>query len=64
MSALVREASLNAIRKTVKHNWDVLLPNEETNHVNVEVSRKNFDDAFIKVCPSISKKVGAEMIKL
>ena len=57
LSALVREASLNAIRNNVKHNWNIILPHEEKGHSDIKVTCENFNNAFFKVSPSISKKV-------
>uniref|UniRef100_A0AAY4EYW4 AAA+ ATPase domain-containing protein n=1 Tax=Denticeps clupeoides TaxID=299321 RepID=A0AAY4EYW4_9TELE len=49
LSALVRESSVNALRENVRF---------ASGHVkDIWVSKQNFDDAFKKVRPSVSKKV-------
>ncbi|CAK8672661.1 nuclear valosin-containing protein-like [Clavelina lepadiformis] len=56
LSALMREAALNAVRKSVQHQWNVILPEENTQPETVKVTKQNIDDAFSKVHPSISNK--------
>ena len=53
----MREAALNAVRKSVQHQWNVILPEENTQPETVKVTKQNIDDAFSKVHPSISNKV-------
>ena len=57
LSALVREASLNAIRINIKHKWNEIMPDENKEQPIIKVTCDNFNDAFAKVCPSISKTV-------
>ncbi|KAJ3610691.1 hypothetical protein NHX12_022783, partial [Muraenolepis orangiensis] len=59
LSALVREASVNALRAHLKFRPS-LLPSGHTFSsgpvVDIRVTKQNFDDAFKKVRPSVSKK--------
>ncbi|XP_072266010.1 nuclear valosin-containing protein-like [Pyxicephalus adspersus] len=50
LSALVREASINALRA------EMLQPEPNGNKGQIEVFKKHFEDAFCKVKPSVSKK--------
>nr|XP_020463224.1 nuclear valosin-containing protein-like isoform X1 [Monopterus albus]XP_020463225.1 nuclear valosin-containing protein-like isoform X1 [Monopterus albus]XP_020463226.1 nuclear valosin-containing protein-like isoform X1 [Monopterus albus]XP_020463227.1 nuclear valosin-containing protein-like isoform X1 [Monopterus albus]XP_020463228.1 nuclear valosin-containing protein-like isoform X1 [Monopterus albus] len=57
LTALVREASVHALRAFLKH-----LPADVSGHAHsgsvadIRVSKQNFEDAFKKVHPSVSKK--------
>uniref|UniRef100_A0AAY4F041 AAA+ ATPase domain-containing protein n=1 Tax=Denticeps clupeoides TaxID=299321 RepID=A0AAY4F041_9TELE len=57
LSALVRESSVNALRENVRFG-SAANPSFASGHVkDIWVSKQNFDDAFKKVRPSVSKKV-------
>ncbi|CAF89804.1 unnamed protein product, partial [Tetraodon nigroviridis] len=60
LTALVREASVGALRAYVRAQPPAPAPAHRLcsdSFSEVRVSRQNFDDAFRKVCPSVSKKV-------
>ncbi|OCT79464.1 nuclear valosin-containing protein-like [Xenopus laevis] len=50
LSALVREASISALRQ------EMLVQEPHTNPGQIKVSQRNFEEAFNKVKPSVSKK--------
>uniref|UniRef100_H2Z3R7 AAA+ ATPase domain-containing protein n=1 Tax=Ciona savignyi TaxID=51511 RepID=H2Z3R7_CIOSA len=56
LSALVREAALDAIRQSISHEWSVVLPQNDRNDANIKVTSRNFDAAFNKVKSSISEQ--------
>ncbi|XP_053189271.1 nuclear valosin-containing protein-like isoform X1 [Scomber japonicus] len=62
LTALVREASVNALRAYMKsqHPTDASVSSGHTyscgSVADIRVSKQNFEDAFKKVCPSVSKK--------
>ncbi|CAN9500182.1 unnamed protein product [Ophioblennius macclurei] len=60
LSALVREASVNALRTNLKPGCPLSLysPSPACGHpvADIRVSQQNFEDAFRKVRPSVSKK--------
>ncbi|XP_028845574.1 nuclear valosin-containing protein-like isoform X2 [Denticeps clupeoides] len=59
LSALVRESSVNALRENVRFGSAASAsdPSFASGHVkDIWVSKQNFDDAFKKVRPSVSKK--------
>ncbi|XP_030627049.1 nuclear valosin-containing protein-like [Chanos chanos] len=57
LSALVREASVNALRANLySHSAFSYTGKHHHKLKNIRVSRQNFEDAFKKVQPSVSKK--------
>ncbi|TSP25445.1 Nuclear valosin-containing protein-like [Bagarius yarrelli] len=59
LSALVREASVNALRANLYSSTDLPHAGHTTSSSSVkdiQVSKQNFEDAFKKVRPSVSKK--------
>ncbi|KAJ8418316.1 hypothetical protein AAFF_G00140250 [Aldrovandia affinis] len=57
LAALVREASINALRKHLQfHTSSTYHTIPSGPLVDIRVSRQNFDEAFKKVRPSVSKK--------
>ncbi|KAM3606558.1 uncharacterized protein V6R79_018701 [Siganus canaliculatus] len=59
LTALVREASVNALRTHLKFQHSSAASSGQdssTSVADIRVSKQNFDDAFKKVRPSVSKK--------
>lgn len=57
LTALVREASVNALSSFLKTHSSSLSSTHGLDHVaNIKVNKQNFENAFKKVRPSVSKK--------
>ncbi|XP_076019431.1 nuclear valosin-containing protein-like isoform X2 [Genypterus blacodes] len=59
LSALVREACVNALRALMKSQFSLSASGDTTSAgdvADIRVSKQNFEDAFKKVRPSVSKK--------
>lgn len=57
LAALVREASVNALTSYLKtHSFSASSTDGLTHVANIKVNRQNFENAFKKVRPSVSKK--------
>ncbi|KAJ0004632.1 hypothetical protein NQD34_010846 [Periophthalmus magnuspinnatus] len=56
LTALVREASVNALNTYLKAHNSSLLTDGQNHVVNIKVNKQNFENAFKKVRPSVSKK--------
>lgn len=57
LTALVREASVNALSSFLKSHSSSLPYTDGLDHVaNIKVNKQNFENAFKKVRPSVSKK--------
>nr|XP_026693707.1 nuclear valosin-containing protein-like isoform X3 [Ciona intestinalis] len=56
LSALMREASLDAIRGSVNHGWNVVLPQSDNNFHSIKITLVNINAAFKKVKPSVSEQ--------
>uniref|UniRef100_A0A8C9ZUF7 Nuclear VCP like n=1 Tax=Sander lucioperca TaxID=283035 RepID=A0A8C9ZUF7_SANLU len=64
ITALVREASVNALRIYLKSQPSSGHTYSSGSVADIRVSKQNFDDAFKKVRPSVSKKITVDLKSL